>query len=283
MSWFAPRTKRIDRGSINDYLARRTFFFNPKIKTGCGTRVQLPILVTYRLGHGSRNGNAPAVLPLDADAIVNDALGMLETTGYTPAMVALDAMEKSAGIRVIQAEINDFLGIIIKLSGSPDQLNTALDTGYRIAAGMGGQPVKDVINRPDSGAWKAIESPSENNPLIQQDVVHFPTAATKNKKNSLEQSTVTQTTSFALGFIETQGFTAVFEAIDTACKAASVEVVGKEKLGGGYVTVVIKGDVAAVNAAIEAARCKVDGLGTLIAAHVIPRPSQSVLSLLPKV
>ena len=86
----------------------------------------------------------------------------------------------------------------------------------------------------------------------------------------------------ALGFIETQGFTAVFEAIDTACKAADVQVVGKEKLGGGYVTVVVRGDVAAVHAAIEAGRSKVDGLGVLIAAHVIPRPSDAVLSLLPQ-
>ena len=60
-------------------------------------------------------------------------------------------------------------------------------------------------------------------------------------------------------------------------------MVGKEKLGGGYVTVVVKGDVAAVNAAIEAGQSKVEALGKLIAAHIIPRPSQSVLSLLPKV
>jgi ethanolamine utilization protein EutM len=87
---------------------------------------------------------------------------------------------------------------------------------------------------------------------------------------------------FAIGFIETQGFTAVFEAIDTACKTAGVEVIGKEKLGGGYVTVIIKGDVAAVNAAIDAGQAKVEGLGKLIAAHVIARPSAGVLSLLPK-
>ena len=86
---------------------------------------------------------------------------------------------------------------------------------------------------------------------------------------------------FAIGMIETQGFTAVFEAIDTATKAAAVEVIGKEKLGGGYVTVLIKGDVAAVQAAVDAGRAKVDGLGKLIAAHVIPRPSAAVLSLLP--
>ena len=88
--------------------------------------------------------------------------------------------------------------------------------------------------------------------------------------------------SFALGFIETQGFTAVFEAIDSACKAANVEVIGKEKLGGGYITVVIKGDVAAVKAAIESGVSKVGALGKLIAGHVIARPSPAVLALLPK-
>jgi microcompartment protein CcmL/EutN len=87
---------------------------------------------------------------------------------------------------------------------------------------------------------------------------------------------------FAIGMIETQGFSAVIEAIDTACKAASVEVIGKEKLGGGYVTVLIKGDVAAVKAAVQAGQGKVEGLGKLIAAHVIPRPSAAVMSLLPK-
>ena len=75
---------------------------------------------------------------------------------------------------------------------------------------------------------------------------------------------------------------AVREAIDSACKAANVEVIGKEKLGGGYITVVVKGDVAAVKAAIEAGTAKVNGLGKLIAGHVIARPSAAVLSLLPK-
>ena len=87
----------------------------------------------------------------------------------------------------------------------------------------------------------------------------------------------------ALGFIETQGFTAVFEAIDQACKTASVEVVGKEKLGGGYVTVIIQGDVAAVTAAIDTGQQSVAKLGNLIAAHVIARPSTAVLDLLPVV
>ncbi len=86
---------------------------------------------------------------------------------------------------------------------------------------------------------------------------------------------------FAVGLIETQGFTAVFEAIDTAVKTANVEVLAREKLGGGYITVVIKGDVAAVRAAVEAGSAKVGSLGRLVAAHVIANPSQAVLSLLP--
>ena len=71
-------------------------------------------------------------------------------------------------------------------------------------------------------------------------------------------------------------------AIDTALKTAAVEVLAREKLGGGYITVLIKGDVAAVQAAIDAGEAKVEGLGKLIAAHVIPSPSEGVLSLLPK-
>jgi len=93
---------------------------------------------------------------------------------------------------------------------------------------------------------------------------------------------VAQEAPFAIGLIETQGLTAVIEAIDTACKAANVEVLGREKLGGGYITVVIKGDVAAVTAAVEAGKARVEGLGKLIAGHVIPRPSPAVLSLFGK-
>lgn len=212
---------------------------------------------------------------------MNQALGLLETTGFTPAMVALDTMHKTADVRVLQAEINDFLGVIIKLAGPVDAVRAAIEAGHRVADVMRGEPVSDVINRVDDEAWKAINSAAENNPLIQQDVVHFPGDKTATTDKNNEDKTVSDSASFALGFIETQGFTAVFEAIDSACKAANVEVIGKEKLGGGYVTVVIKGDVAAVKAAIDAGQTKVAGLGNLIAAHVIARPSESVLSLLP--
>jgi len=211
---------------------------------------------------------------------LHDSLGLLETTGLTPALAALDVMEKTARIRVLQAELNDMLGVCVKVIGTTDEVAAAIEAGRTVADQMGGQPVVGVINRVDRQAWTAIQSPREFNPLIQQDVVTFPSYQSVTRRR--EEPTVAETSSFALGLIETQGFTAVFEAVDSACKAANVEVIGKEKLGGGYVTVVIKGDVAAVSTAVQAGKAKVDGLGKLIAAHVIARPSPSVLSLLPQ-
>src|SRR4051794_26154958 len=192
-------------------------------------------------------------------------------------MVALDAAEKAARVEVLQSEINDLLGVIIKFAGSVSDVRTALAAGQAAAEMMGVQAVAHVIPRVDEGAMGAILSPREFNPLIQQDVVFEPKAPAIEG----EEDPVSPETGFALGFIETQGFTAVFAAVDTACKAANVEIVAKEKLGGGFVTIVIKGDVASVKAAVEAGKAEVESLGKLIAAHVIPRPSPSVLGLLP--
>ncbi|MFK7738583.1 MAG: BMC domain-containing protein [Pirellulaceae bacterium] len=216
------------------------------------------------------------------------AFGVLETTGWTPAMVALDQMEKSANIQVWHAELNDFLGTCIKFFGQTDDVQTALDAGMPVAEKLGGKPVSRMIPRLSEAARPGIDSQVEFNPLIQQNVVHEPKSSSQTqslepnkqaKQDNSEENSVPE--SQALGFIETQGFTAVFQAIDTACKTAQVEVVGKEKLGGGYVTIVIQGDVAAVRAAIDAAVPAVGDLGNLIAAHVIARPSDAVLALLP--
>jgi microcompartment protein CcmL/EutN len=210
---------------------------------------------------------------------VNDALGILEVTGLTPAMVALDAMDKTAGVRVLQVESNDFYGVVLKVTGPQAAVAAAVAAGREAAEPMGGKPVGTVLNRPDPRAWPALESNVEVSPLIQQPIVKLPRyeALGAGPKGNRMADNIS-----ALGFIETQGFTAVFEAIDSACKAANVEVIGKEKLGGGYITVVIKGDVAAVKAAVDAGVAKVSGLGKLIAGHVIARPSPAVLSLLPK-
>jgi microcompartment protein CcmL/EutN len=214
-------------------------------------------------------------------------LGLLETTGLTPAMVAIDAMLKTASVKVFQLELNDLSGVCVKITGPTADVQTAIALGRDVADQMQGHPITTILTNVSTAAIPAIRSQDEFSPLIQQSVV-FQVDSGPVLDPSLPESTVSksitmnQETPMALGFIETQGFTAVFEAIDTACKAASVEVVGKEKLGGGYVTVIIQGQLSAVSAAVESGREKVDGLGKLIAAHVIARPSEAVLKLLPK-
>jgi microcompartment protein CcmL/EutN len=85
----------------------------------------------------------------------------------------------------------------------------------------------------------------------------------------------------ALGMIEAQGFTAIVEAADAMVKAAKVDLVGYEKTGGGYVTAIVRGDVAAVKAATEAGAKSAERVGRLISVHVIPRPHDAVDQILP--
>jgi microcompartment protein CcmL/EutN len=81
--------------------------------------------------------------------------------------------------------------------------------------------------------------------------------------------------------IEARGFAAVVEAADAMVKAAKVELVGYEKTGGGYVTAVVRGDVAAVKAAVEAGARSAGKVGEVIATHIIARPHANVDTVLP--
>src|SRR6476659_376195 len=85
----------------------------------------------------------------------------------------------------------------------------------------------------------------------------------------------------ALGMIETKGFAAMVEASDAMVKAAKVELVGYEKTGGGYVTAIVRGDVAAVKAATEAGARAAERVGELVSVHVIPRPHGNIDEALP--
>jgi microcompartment protein CcmL/EutN len=85
----------------------------------------------------------------------------------------------------------------------------------------------------------------------------------------------------ALGMIETRGFVAAVEAADAMAKAAKVELVGYERLGGGYVTAIARGDVAAIKAAVEAGAAAAAKIGQLVSMHIIPRPHSSVDALFP--
>ena len=86
----------------------------------------------------------------------------------------------------------------------------------------------------------------------------------------------------ALGMVETRGLTAAIEAADAMTKSAEVTLVGTEKIGSGLVTVLVRGDVGAVKAAVEAGESAASKLGELVATHVIPRPHGDVENILPK-
>ena len=85
----------------------------------------------------------------------------------------------------------------------------------------------------------------------------------------------------ALGMVECRGFSAMVEAADAMVKAAKVDLVGYEKTGGGYVTAVVRGDVAAVKAACEAGERGARAVGEVVAVHIIPRPHTNVDMVLP--
>ncbi|CDD65821.1 carbon dioxide concentrating mechanism/carboxysome shell protein [Firmicutes bacterium CAG:882] len=86
----------------------------------------------------------------------------------------------------------------------------------------------------------------------------------------------------ALGMIETRGLVAAVEAADAMVKAAEVTLVGTEKIGSGLVSVMVRGDVGAVNAAVDAGKASAARLGEVVATHVIPRPHNDVEKILPK-
>ena len=85
----------------------------------------------------------------------------------------------------------------------------------------------------------------------------------------------------ALGMIETRGFAAMVEASDAMVKAAKVELVSYERTGGGYVTAIVRGDVAAVRAALDAGGRAAERVGEVISVHIIPRPHTNVDEVLP--
>ncbi len=87
----------------------------------------------------------------------------------------------------------------------------------------------------------------------------------------------------ALGMIETKGLVASIEAADAMVKAANVTLIGKEHVGGGLVTVMVRGDVGAVKAATDAGAAAAERVGELISVHVIPRPHEEVEFILPSI
>lgn len=86
----------------------------------------------------------------------------------------------------------------------------------------------------------------------------------------------------ALGMVETRGLIGALEAADAMVKAASVTLIGSERIGGGYVTVMVRGDVGAVKAATEVGAAAAQKIGEVVSVHVIPRPHGDLEKILPQ-
>ena len=86
----------------------------------------------------------------------------------------------------------------------------------------------------------------------------------------------------ALGMVETRGLVGAIEAADAMVKSANVTLIGYEKIGSGLVTVMVRGDVGAVKAAVDAGSCAAEKVGEVVSQHVIPRPHTDVEKILPQ-
>ena len=134
-----------------------------------------------------------------------------------------------------------------------------------------------MAERKTSAKKTVIAKPAEE---VIEKVVSSGAAVKSETKNTKEQEKKIMVQQ-ALGMVETRGLVAAIEAADAMLKAANVELVGTEKIGSGLVSVMVRGDVGAVKAAVEAGLAAAQKLGEIIATHVIPRPHTDVEKILP--
>jgi len=132
---------------------------------------------------------------------VEDAVVFVEVGGWSPAMVILDAMEKTAGVRVLQAELNDQPGVCLKLHGSLGDAQAAAASAEQIARQMQVACVVDVIPSPAPGSEAAFNPPPDFNPLFEQATVHVPPPPPKRKEKG---KTVSMNSAIAVGSSKTQ-------------------------------------------------------------------------------
>lgn len=198
------------------------------------------------------------------------SLGLLEVSNLSPSIVVADRCSKAAGVRILGIESTDSAAQCIKLVGGVAEVQFAVEHGMEIAQRMGATATFTVLPAPLEVTRLLADQPPQFSPLLGVYDSRVP------RKDAMS-------TSDALGLLETQGLVAALHATDDMLKSANVVLVGKEKIGAAYVTIMIKGDVAAVQNAIETGRNTVERLGgKLILADVIPRPHTDLAALLPK-
>jgi microcompartment protein CcmL/EutN len=198
------------------------------------------------------------------------SLALLEIGNLAPALLVADRCAKSAGVRILGIESADSAAQCLKLIGPPADVRLAGEEGVRLARHMGTTAELVVMPGPLDDTLALCRQPPTYNPLLGIYDARVP------REDSMS-------TNEAIGLLETQGLVAALHATDEMLKGASVRLLGKEKIGAAYVTILIGGNVAAVQAAIAAGKQTVERLGgKLILADVIARPHPDLAALLPK-
>lgn len=200
-------------------------------------------------------------------------LALVEVWGLAPALVIADHVVKMSYVRIVGVEGNTGRECLLKFAGDAANCRRAAETARHIADQMHAPATVTLqLNFFDPEGIHLVEPVEEYSPITEGDLQMIP---------GEDRSTEGQVMQ-ALGLLETQGLTGVLEGADAMLKSADVEIVGKEKIGAAHVTVMVRGDVAAVKAAIDAGSTAAEKVGTLVAAHVIARPHEGLAKLLPE-
>jgi ethanolamine utilization protein EutM len=197
------------------------------------------------------------------------SLALLEIGNLAPALLVADRCAKAAGVRIVGIESADSAAQCIKLAGSAGAVREAGEMGLALGRQMGTTADLVVLSGPLDDTLALASGPPVYNPLLGIYDSRVPREPHMNASD-------------AIGLLETQGLVAALHATDEMLKGAAVSLVGKEKIGAAYVTIIIRGDVAAVQAAIATGKQTVERLGgKLIMADVIARPHPELAALLP--
>ena len=199
-------------------------------------------------------------------------LAFAETPFLSITALVADAMLKAADIELLGFEPTGAETIMIRIAAKePGDAQAALFAASNEAKRLGVSATTSLLARPHPSIPSLNTKPNTINPLY----------GGRDELRPSDFPNKTMNKNQAIGILETQGLTAILEATDAMLKAADVELVGKEKIGAAYVTVIVRGDVAAVKAAVDAGAQAASPLGKVIAAHVIARPHEGLLALLP--
>jgi ethanolamine utilization protein EutM len=197
------------------------------------------------------------------------SLALLEVGNLTPSLMVADLCAKSAGVHILGIESTDGPQQCIKLVGSTADVTYAAQAGRALAEKMGSSGLVAILPAPLEIVRQLADPKPVYSPMLGLYDYRIP------RENHMS-------TSDAVGLLETQGLVAALHATDDMLKSSSVTLVGKEKIGAAYVTIVVRGDVAAVQTAVAVGKATVERLGgKLILADVIPRPHPELAALLP--